>query len=81
MGNVRTYLYFTVMTVSDATLLPTTFAPVSRLDQIVERPGLNVKDFFFEYSEKTCITHFKCQNMPEHFVIFRANDMITLWEM
>ena len=35
-----TYLYLTVKTVSEATLLPTIFAPVSKLDQTVEKPGL-----------------------------------------
>lgn len=44
MQNVRTYLYFTVMTVSEVTLLPTSFAPVSKLDQTVENPGLDVNE-------------------------------------
>ncbi len=58
MGKVRTYLYFTVVTVSDATLLPTSFAPVSRLDQIVEKPGLDVNEKkMFEYSKKSWIAH------------------------
>lgn len=37
----RTYLYFTVVTVSDRTLLPTVFAPVSKPVHIAERPGKN----------------------------------------
>lgn len=74
MGNVRTYLYFTVVTVSAATLLPTSFAPVSRLDQIVEKPGLGVNGKKkFEYSKNTwilhLIQHFKCQFMTEYFDI------------
>lgn len=36
----RTYLNLTVVTVSEATLFPTSFAPVSRLDQTVEKPGM-----------------------------------------
>lgn len=44
MQNVRTYLYFTVMTVSEVTLLPTSFAPVSKLDQTVENPDLDVNE-------------------------------------
>lgn len=36
----RTYLNFTMVTVSEATLFPTSFAPVSRLDQTVEKPGM-----------------------------------------
>lgn len=44
MQNIRTYLYFTVITVSEATLLPTSFAPVSKLDQTVEKPGIDVNE-------------------------------------
>lgn len=40
----RTYLYFTVKTVSEDTLLPISFAPVSKLDQTVEKPGM-INDF------------------------------------
>lgn len=35
-----THLNFTVVTVSDATLFPTSFAPVSILDQTVEKPAM-----------------------------------------
>lgn len=38
---VKTYLCLTVITVSEETLLPTSFAPFSKLDQIVEKPGLD----------------------------------------
>lgn len=36
----RTHLNLTMVTVSEATLFPTSFAPVSRLDQTVENPGM-----------------------------------------
>lgn len=49
-------MYVTVVTVSAATLLPISFAPVSRLDQIVEKPGLDVNKSV-EYSENTLFTH------------------------
>lgn len=57
MQNVRTYLYFTVMTVSEDTLLPTSFAPVSKLDQTVENPGLDVNEKKFKYSKNTLIKY------------------------
>lgn len=48
--NIGTYLYFTVVTVSEATLLPISFAPTSKLDQTAENPdtdfnGRHSKDF------------------------------------
>ena len=36
---MKPYLYFAVMTVSDATLLPTVFAPDSRAVHTAETPG------------------------------------------
>lgn len=38
---VRTYLYLTVITVSEDTLLPISLAPFSKLAQTVEKPGLD----------------------------------------
>lgn len=43
-GSVRTYLCVTVRTVSFVTLLPTSFAPVSRLDQTADKPGSDVNE-------------------------------------
>lgn len=57
MGNVRTYLYITVVTVSAATLLATSFAPVSRLDQTVEKPGLEVNEKMFFSTLKKHLDH------------------------
>lgn len=41
----RTYLNLTIVTVSEATLFPTSFAPLSILDQTVEKPGMMTRTY------------------------------------
>lgn len=42
--NVYAYLYITVVTVSAPTLLAISLAPASRLDHMVEKPGLGANE-------------------------------------